>query len=155
MPNIQIVTDSCAHFATPHFLHQYPMVTVVPNKINVAGKSYREGVDLSPEEGLRLLASQPYAPIVHSPTAVEFSEVYGRLSRHCDGIISIHASREIYSSYANAVAGTPTILANVSPASATNYYVRSENGDGCYSIKEITVTIQAPACGVITISGSN
>ena len=101
MPKIQIVTDSCAHFATPHFLHQYPMVMVVPNKISIGGKSYREGVDLSPEEGLRLVANQAYAPIVHSPTAAEFGEVYGRLSRHCDGIISIHATREIYSSYIN------------------------------------------------------
>jgi len=112
MPNIQIVTDSCAHFATPHFLHQYPMVTVVPNKINVAGKSYREGIDLTPEEGLRLIATQPYAPIVYSPTVAEFSEVYSKLSRHCDGIISIHASREIYSSYENGLTAARPFAGN-------------------------------------------
>lgn len=112
MPNFQIVTDSCAHFVTPHFLHQYPMVTVVPNKINVAGKSYREGVDLTVEEGLRLIGAQQYAPIVHSPSAAEFGEIYSRLSRNCDGIISIHASREIYSSYDNGLAAARPFAGN-------------------------------------------
>lgn len=112
MPNIQIVTDSCAHFVTPHFLHQYQMVTVVPNKISIAGKSYREGIDLTPEEGLRLLNGQAYAPIVTAPTVADFSDVYNRLSRHCDGIISIHASREIYSSYANGLAAARPFSGN-------------------------------------------
>lgn len=112
MPNIQIVTDSCAHFVTPHFLHQYPMVTVIPNKISMAGKSYREGIDLSPEEGLKLISSQPYAPIVTSPSVTDFSDAYSRLSRHCDGIISIHASREIYSSYANGLAAARPFIGN-------------------------------------------
>ncbi len=112
MPNIQIVTDSCAHFVTPHFLHQYPMVTVVPNKISIAGKSYREGVDLTAEDGLRMIANQQYAPIVSSPTVTEFTDIYGRLSRHCDGIISIHGSREIYNSYANGLAAARPFAGN-------------------------------------------
>lgn len=102
MPNIQIVTDSCAHFAVPHFLHQHPMVTVVPNKISIEGQTFREGVDLSAEEGFRLMANQPFAPLVKAPTEDDFVEVYGRLARAgCDGIISIHASREMYASYDN------------------------------------------------------
>src|SRR6185295_9339203 len=103
MPNVQIVTDSCAHFTTPHFHHQYPMVTVVPNKISIAGKVYKEGVDLASEEAHRLIAYQPYAPLVTVPTEAEFTEVYNRLARNCDGIISIHASREMYPSYDHAL----------------------------------------------------
>lgn len=104
MPNIQIVTDSCAHFAVPHFLHQNPMVTVVPNTISVAGKTFREGVDLSAEEGFRLMAHPTQTPFIKAPTEDEFVEVYGRLARAgCDGIISIHTSREINDSYDNAL----------------------------------------------------
>jgi DegV family protein with EDD domain len=103
MPNIQIVTDSSAHITTPHFLSQYP-ITVVPNKISIAGKNYREGVDLTAEEALRLIAHQPYAPLVTSPTEAEYVEVYTRLARSCDAIISIHASREMYASWHNAMA---------------------------------------------------
>lgn len=47
----------------------------------------------------------------------------------------------------------------VSPSSATNYYVRSElntvGGQTCYTVKEVTVTIKATNCGVITITGPN
>lgn len=103
MPNIQIITDSCAHFTTPHFHHQYPMVTVVANKISIAGKTYREGIDLTTEEAMRLMTYQPYAPVVTPPSESDYVEAYARLSRQCDGIISIHASREIYPSYDNAL----------------------------------------------------
>ncbi len=101
MPTIQIVTDSAANFASPHFVQQHP-VTVVPNKLSIAGRTFREGVDLSAEEALRLLAHQPYAPLVTSPSESEFAEVYNRLARTCDAIISVHPSREILPSWANA-----------------------------------------------------
>lgn len=101
MPTVHIVTDSCANFATPHFLQQHP-VTVVPNKISIAGKSYREGVDLSAEEAMRLLAHQPFAPLIVSPGENDYVEVYNRLAQTCDAIISIHPSREIFPSWANA-----------------------------------------------------
>jgi DegV family protein with EDD domain len=103
MPNIHIVTDSCAHFINPHFVHQHP-VTVVPNKISVGGKVYREGVDISVEEAMRLIAQQSFAPEVVSPSAAEFAVVYGKLARSHDAIISIHATRKQYPSYDNAKA---------------------------------------------------
>lgn len=101
MPKIHIVTDSCAHFANPHFVQQNP-VTVVPNKIEIGGKVYREGVDLSAEEALTLISRQQTAPKVTAPTVAEYAEVYTRLGHHYDAIISIHASREIYPSWNNA-----------------------------------------------------
>jgi len=101
MQHVQIVTDSCAHFTNPHFVQQHP-VTVVPNKITIAGKTYREGVDLSAEEAFRLMAQQPQAPEVESPTEADFVEVYTRLARSCEAIISIHASRELLPSWQRA-----------------------------------------------------
>jgi Ig-like domain CHU_C associated len=60
-----------------------------------------------------------------------------------------------YTTLANAQAGTnPLPSSTVSPASATNYYVRSTSGT-CYGVKEITITIQAPACGTINVNGPN
>jgi fatty acid kinase fatty acid binding subunit len=99
MPNIQIVTDSFAHFTTPHFHHQYPMVTVIPNKISIGGKIFHETVDLTVEEAQRLIAYQPYAPLISVPTEADYIEAYNRLARSCDGIISIHVSRDMYPSY--------------------------------------------------------
>ncbi len=103
MPNYQIVTDSCAHFANPHFLQQRP-ITVVPNRITIAGRTYREGVDLSAEDAFRLMAHQPYAPRIQAPTEAEYLAVYTRLLRNCDGIISIHASREMFPGWQRAQA---------------------------------------------------
>jgi DegV family protein with EDD domain len=100
--NVQIVTDSCAHVVTPHFWEQ-ANVTVVPNRITIAGKPYRETLDLTAEETLRLLTGETYAPIVTSPGTADYLEVYNRLSRTCDAIISIHASREVYASWQNAM----------------------------------------------------
>jgi DegV family protein with EDD domain len=101
MSSIHIVTDSSAHFTNPHFIQQQP-VTVVPNKISIAGKHYTDGVDLDTETGLKLIAHQPYAPLVHSPTAADYVEIYTRLARTHDAIISIHPSREIFPSWENA-----------------------------------------------------
>ncbi len=94
--NIHVVTDSCAHGELP------PNITVVPNTISMEGKTYREGIDLSAEEALRLFAHQAYAPQVRPPTQEQYLEVYDRLTREADAIVSIHASREIFPSWQNA-----------------------------------------------------
>ncbi|MBC8100588.1 MAG: DegV family protein [Armatimonadetes bacterium] len=101
MPNFHIVTDSCAHFADPQWLSRYP-VTVVPNKIELGGKTYLEGVDLSAEEALHLMATQSTPPMVTSPSTADFVKAYNKIARDYDAILSIHASREMYSSWHNA-----------------------------------------------------
>lgn len=94
--NIQIVTDSCAHGQLP------ANITVVANTLSLQGKTYREGVDLSPEEALKLFSRQPYAPLIHVPTQEDYLAIYERLARDADAILSIHASREILPSWQNA-----------------------------------------------------
>lgn len=106
MSKIQIITDSCTHFAVPQFLQAYPMVTVVPNRITIAGKAYREGFDITPEDAIRLIGQQPYAPLVTPPSEADYAEIYNRFSRKADAIISIHASREIYASFDHALAAS-------------------------------------------------
>lgn len=101
MENLHIVTDSCARFTHPQIVQQYP-ITIVPNKLVIAGKTYREGVDISADEALQLIANQPKPPTVIPPTSAEFSEVYRRLARNASAIISIHASREIFAAWQNA-----------------------------------------------------
>src|SRR3954467_6948871 len=94
--NVHIVTDSSAHGQLP------ANVTVIPHTIAIGEKTYREGVDLGAEEALRLFSHQPHAPLIHVPTQAEYLEVYDRLARDYDAIISIHASREILTSWQNA-----------------------------------------------------
>lgn len=101
MTRIHIVTDSSALFVNAHFVQQHP-VTVVPNRLELGGKTYREGIDLSAEEMLQLIARQPKPPKVIPPTSAEFVEVYKRLAAGCDAVLSIHASREIFNTWNNA-----------------------------------------------------
>ena len=101
MPNIHIVTDSSATFIHPQFIRQSP-VTVVPNKIEINGKSYREGQDISTEEALTLISRQETAPKVIPPTVEDYFNVYSNLIRTNDAIISIHASKELFNSWEHA-----------------------------------------------------
>jgi fatty acid kinase fatty acid binding subunit len=102
--NIHIVTDSSAHGQLP------PNVTVVPNTIIVQGKSYREGTDLNAEDALRLFAHQPYAPLVQVPSVNDYLDVYDRLAREYEAIISIHASRDILPGWQNARAAAQQVM---------------------------------------------
>lgn len=99
--NVHIVTDSSAHFTDARILKQYP-ITVVPNKITIGSKSYYEKVDISTEEALHLIAHQPSPPTLTPPSAADFLRAYSKIAADYDAIISIHTSREINSSWANA-----------------------------------------------------
>jgi len=95
MPNVHIVTDSCATFVNKQMTQQHP-VTVVPSKVHIGGKIYREGVDLSSDELLNLIAQQGMPSQITPPTMDEFVQTYAEISKTADTIVSIHASREIY-----------------------------------------------------------
>jgi DegV family protein with EDD domain len=94
MSKIHVVTDSGAVFTTPRTMSQYPL-TIIPNKITIAGKTYREGVDLSHEEILRLIATHKQPPTITPPSNAEYAALYTRLSSTTPKIISIHTSREL------------------------------------------------------------
>lgn len=108
MPNIQIVTDSCAHFVNAQFVQQHP-ITIIPNKIRIGGRTYQEGIDLSSEEAIRLIAHEQFTPVVTVPTESEFADVYHRLAATADAIISIHPSQHLYPTWENARAAARQI----------------------------------------------
>lgn len=99
--NIHIVTDSSAHFSNPHWAGQYP-VTIVPNRIVIAGETYREGVDLSADEALEMLQHQVTPPRVIPPSVDDYVAVYTRLAHHYDGVVSVHVSRGLSDSWQHA-----------------------------------------------------
>ena len=101
MQRVAIVTDSFAHFSPPLSVTLEP-ITVVPNRLLIDGRTYRESIDLNTEDALRLIAQRPQAPVVLPPTVDEYAAVYSRLSYDADAILSIHASREINKSWEHA-----------------------------------------------------
>ena len=95
MPNVHIVTDSCATFANKQFTRQYP-VTVVPSTVRIGDKTYREGVDLPTADLLDLIRRHGSPPQIMPPSVDDFVQAYAAISKDYDTIISVHASREIY-----------------------------------------------------------
>ena len=100
MPRIHIVTDSGARFSNPRLVRHFP-VTILPNVIEIAGKRYREGIDIETDEAFRLISEQARPPLVEPPSEKDYAELYVRLSHFCDAIISIHPSRELSDSWRN------------------------------------------------------
>lgn len=100
MPKIHIVTDSGARFSNPRLIKHYP-VTILHNEIEIAGKRYKEDIDLTTEEALRLISTQKTPPKIIPPSENDYAELFSRLSYHYDAVISIHPSRELSDSWQN------------------------------------------------------
>lgn len=89
-----IVTDSGAQDIASDSL-----VTVVPNRLLIDGKTLLEGVDVSSSDALRLIESRPGDVRLTAPTVSDFAAVYRRLMGTTKGIISIHMGRNLFKSY--------------------------------------------------------
>lgn len=92
MTNISIVTDSAA--SIPENIVQDLGITVLPFNINFGGKTFREGVDITKEDYYARLR-QGQMPKTSQPSPGAFYEVYKKLSKDFDTIISIHIGRKI------------------------------------------------------------
>ncbi len=100
MPDFHIIADSGATLTNPRLLTQFP-ITIVPNKITINGTTYREGVDASSEELVRMMNTSTTLPIVTAPSPAELTAAYAKASRHGSAILSLHTSRELSQSWAN------------------------------------------------------
>ena len=100
MPRVHIVTDSGARFSNPRLVRHFP-VTIIPNTIEIGGRRYQEDIDLDTDEAFRLMSQLDAPPRVIPPSEHDYAELFARLSRHCDAVISVHPSRELSQSWRN------------------------------------------------------
>lgn len=89
---MKIVTDSGVDVILPPGQREELGLHVLPLTVTLAGKSYREGVDIEPGELYRLLESTGGLPTTSQPSVGEFAEVYRRLAAEDPEILSIHIS---------------------------------------------------------------
>jgi DegV family protein with EDD domain len=98
---VKVVTDSTADL--PADLVRELGITVVPVYVNIRGRSYKDGVDISQEELYRELVNND-APITTSqPPPGDYAEVYRRVLKEADKIISIQATSKLSGIYQSAV----------------------------------------------------
>lgn len=98
---IYIVTDSGAQFAQSYYIEQN-RIMVLPNRVELDGKMYREGVDITAEEVMKRMFKSKLTPIIHSPTVEDYVDLLGKLSATGKPILVITSSREMFDSWANA-----------------------------------------------------
>jgi len=106
---MQIVTDSGTDLWLPSEQAAELNIHIVPLIVTLEGKSYREGVDIQPEDFYRLLAATESLPITSQPSAGDFAETYQRLAVTDPDILSIHISSGLSGTYNAAQAGAKMV----------------------------------------------
>lgn len=90
MAPVKIVTDSLADI--PPSLMKGLDITMIPCIVHFGSKSYRDKMDLTMDDFHRLLAANPKPPTTSNPAPGAFEDVFTRLAKTTDQILSIHVS---------------------------------------------------------------
>ena len=90
---IAVVTDGASSL-TPAQGEQYG-VQVAPVYVNFGEKTYRAGVDLETTEFYRLLAANQNLPSTAQPSAQDFVDIYTRLAKQAEEIVTIVISHHM------------------------------------------------------------
>lgn len=104
---MQVVTD----LGSDHALGQLEGLNIhfAPLRINLNGKSYVSGVDLSSKEFYKLLEETESFPITSQPSAGDFAQLYRKLARTDPEILSIHISSGLSGTFNSACAGAAMV----------------------------------------------
>jgi DegV family protein with EDD domain len=106
---MQIVTDSGTDVSlTPEQAAELN-IHVVPLVVTLDGKSYREGVDIKPEDFYPILIESGNLPITSQPSAGEFADLYRLLAAKDPDILSIHMTSGLSGTYNSALAGAELV----------------------------------------------
>ena len=100
--NTAIVLDSTADY--PEGVERFPNWRVVPLYVNFGAASYRDYVDLLPDELYARLASEPEPPRTSQPTPGDFLAVYEELLPRYERVLSLQLSSTLSGTHASAVA---------------------------------------------------
>src|SRR5438445_3182549 len=98
--SVAIVTDSTADL--PPALASSRSISVVPLTLHFEGRSFLDGVDITPSEFYRKLPSATTHPTPSPPSPGRFAEMYGALLDKHDAVVSIHISEKLSGTVASA-----------------------------------------------------
>jgi DegV family protein with EDD domain len=96
-----IVTDSTAYI--PKELRDSLNIHMIPLSVILGGETYREEIDITANEFYEEVVSQDKLPTTSQPPVGEFVELFEKLSRDYDAVVSIHLSSGISGTYQGAV----------------------------------------------------
>ena len=102
---MQIVTDSGVDLPITREQAAELNIHIVPLAVTLEGKTYREGVDILPDQFSRLLAETDSLPLTSQPPPGDFAEVYSRLAADDPDVLSIHMSSGLSGTFNSAMTG--------------------------------------------------
>jgi len=100
---VKIVTDSTADLSPQ--VAQELGITVVPVYVRFGEKVYRDGIDISHDELYQKLMTNPIHPTTSQPPPADFADVYRKLSKETDEIVSIQVTSKLSGTYNSALQG--------------------------------------------------
>jgi len=101
--SVKIVTDSTADL--PPELVRELNITVVPVYININKQSYRDNIDITPEEIYQNMQENDYPITTSQPSPNDFSNAFNSALKEADGVVSIQCSSHLSGTYLSAVKG--------------------------------------------------
>lgn len=99
---LHIVTDGAADMP-PEWQEQYE-IHVVPIPIRFGEQTYLQGVDISNEDFYRLVDENGQVPKTSQPAPFQFKELYERIGRAGDTILSLHVTSRLSGTFDSAAA---------------------------------------------------
>lgn len=100
---VKVVTDSTADISPQ--LAQELDITIVPAYTRFGDEVFRDGVDISKDKFYHRLTHDPVHPSTTQPSPQDFVDVFERLSKDADGIISIDVSAKLSGTCNSALQG--------------------------------------------------
>lgn len=95
-----VVVDSGA--ALPSDLSQRPLVHVVPMLLNIHGRAYRDGEDLSRADFYRMLKSMHDLPKTSTPSPADFLQAFRLASQSAESLVCLTVSPRFSASHDSA-----------------------------------------------------
>jgi DegV family protein with EDD domain len=100
---VKVITDSTADL--PADLARSLGITIVPVYVNLCGRSYRDGVDITLDEIYRKMVENDTPMTTSQPSPAEFAEAFRRVLKETDEVISINLTSRLSGLYESAVRG--------------------------------------------------
>lgn len=99
----KVVTDSTADLP-PDLIRELD-ITVVPACVILGNKTYRDGIDINQEEVYQKMINENIPASTSQPPPIDFANVYQKLLKDADEIISIQATSKLSGLYNSALQG--------------------------------------------------
>jgi len=90
---IAVVTDSTSDL--PVNITEQHGITIIPLNVHIEDETYLDGITISADEMYRRLPDQKVIPTTSAPSVGSFIEVYEKLGKSHDAVISIHLSSKL------------------------------------------------------------